>query len=598
MAIILLLPLLLSSPTLADLASPVEAQPYGGTLKVALPSEPNTFNWFSAGSTWSINVLIPVYNRLFRWKNGTLMPELVKDWSVSDDGLTYTFTIHNNVTFQDGKQLTAEDVVFTINVEAQNDWPYYHGYFAKVDRAEVVDQFTFKIYMKEVDAGFLANALAVMNVLPKHIWEPLLNEKGEELAVYNPKLPDEVIGSGPFKLVEYVPGQYVKYTAYENYWQGRPYIDELIVTFITEATTAILAVKKGDIDLYEGWITPEVVPSLITTEGVGIHLYQSATFYHWGFNNLRWPFNITDFRRAMAYCVDKNEIVNTLLAGYGMPGSWGVVPPFGIHAYWYNPNVEGKYSFNLTKAGEILDSLGFVDVDGDGWREAPDGSDFSFEIYPPNYDIIRVRAAQMISDWLSKIPNGGIKAEVRVLEWKSVWPLIRDGKVDSYLLGSGPGADPTWLYRRFHSRPGGTGNWARYSNPEVDQLTEQIGKVLDKEQRREIAWRIQEILADEVPIIVLYYRKFPQPYRADKFDGWFKAVDDGLYNFWTFRYVHLKVETTQPTEPTQPTQPTEPTQPTPPPEEPEMGTNLQFMAALVVIVILIVIIVVLLVKKR
>ena len=608
---LLALLLIMSTPAFLKLATPVRAQQYGGTLKIALPSEPNTFNWFAAGSTWSLDVLYPSYDRLFRWKNGTLVPELAKEFSVSPDGLTYTITIYNNVTFQDGKPLTAEDVAFTVNVLAQQDWTYYHGYFKSVDHAEAVDTYTVKIFMKELDVGFQALGLAVMNIMPKHIWEPLLQEHGDQLAVYNPKIPDEVVGSGPFQIVEYVPGQFVRYKAFDNYWMGRPYADELIVNFITEASTAILAVQKGEIDAYVGWVTPEVVPTLLSTEGVGIHIYQSSTFYHWGFINTRWPFNITDFRRAMAYCVNKQEIVDTVLSGWGIPGSWGVVMPFGPNAQWYNPNVENKYTFNLSKAAEILDKLGFKDVDGDGWREAPNGSDFSFEIYPPHYDIIRIRAAQMISDWLSQIPGGGIKAIVRVLEWKTVWPMIKKAQVDTYLLGSGPGNDISWLYRRFHTREtGGTGNWAHYSNPEVDNLTEALKTTLDPEKRKQIAWRIQEILADEVPIIVLYYRKFPQPYRIDKWEGWYRPLTGGIFNIWTLREVHLRT-TAPPTSPTPPpTSPTPPpTSPSPPPTGPSPtspsptqpgggAANTQFLVMLAIIIVLVIIIIVLLVRRR
>ncbi len=514
----------------------------GGKLVIALPSEPNTFNWFVAGSTWSILVLNPLYDRLVRIVNGTLTWEVATSMEYSSDYKVLTIKIRDGIKWHDGKELTAEDVAFTINVLAKYGWTYYHGYFASVDRAEAVDKYTVKVYFKSPDAGFIYNGLASMNILPKHIWEPLLKEKGDGLAKYAPKIPDELVGSGPFKIVEYRPGQYVKYVANKDYWLKKPCVNELVIVFIRESNVALLAVQKGEVHAYYGWVTAEVVPQLLSTPGVSIHVYTSPTFYHWGFNNLKWPFNITEFRRAMAFAVNKEAIVNEILMGYGIPGSPGVVPPVGINAQWYNPNVQNAYYFDLNKTAEILDKLGFKDVDGDGWREAPDGSDFSFEIYPPAYDIIRVRAAQKIAEWLSQIPGGGIKAVVRVLDWKTVWPLIRDGKVDTYLLGSGPGNDISWLYRRFHSWPGGTGNWARFSDPEVDKLTEMLKTTFEPEKRKEIAWRIQEILAEKVPIVVLYYRKMINPYRSDTFDGWFKPADGGIYNRLTLLNVYMKPE--------------------------------------------------------
>jgi len=520
--------------------------PYmGGTLKIGIGSKPNTLNWFVAGSSWEILVLMPVYNRLVRFYNGTLVKEVAESIEMSPDGRVYTIKIVSGIKFHDGRPLTADDVAFTINMLRNYSWAYYYGVFRNVDRAEAVDPTTVKVYMKRVDAGFVENALSVMNIMPKHIWEPKFRELGDGVAKYNPSLK-ELVGSGPFIIVDYQPDQYVAYKANENYWQGRPCIDQLIMSFIGDASVALLSLEKGDIQTYSGFIGPETAPRILSNPNLAVHVYQSDFYYHWGLNNKKWPFNISLFRKALAYAVDYDTIINTLLMGYGIQGSPGFVPPFGVHAKWYNPNLE-YYTYNLSKAAEILDQLGFRDIDGDGWREAPDGSKFKFEIYPPNYDIIRVRAAEIIANSLAKIPGGGLKAEVRVVEWATAWSLIRGGQVDTWLLGSGPGVDISWLQTRFHSN--GSANWNRYSNPEVDRLIDQLVSELDPEKRREIAWKIQEILADEVPAVNLYYRKFLAPYRVDAFDGWVRVIDDDLANWWNFRFIYPK--TGRPAQPIQ-----------------------------------------------
>ncbi|MEM2203457.1 MAG: ABC transporter substrate-binding protein [Sulfolobales archaeon] len=518
----------------------------GGVLKVAIGSKPNTLNWFVAGSSWEILVLTPIYNRLVRFYNGTLVKEVAQSIEMSPDGKVYTIKIVSGIKFHDGKPLTAEDVAFTINMLRNSSWAYYYGVFRNVDRAEAVDPTTVRVYMKVVDAGFVENALSVMNIMPKHIWEPKFRELGDGVAKYNPSL-SELVGSGPFIVTEFQPDQFISYKANTNYWQGRPCIDQLVMSFIGDASVALLALEKGDIQTYSGFITPEVVPRLLSNPSIAIHVYTSDFYYHWGLNNKKWPFNITLFRKALAYAVDYDAIINTVLMGYGVRGSPGFVPPFGVHAKWYNPNLE-YYTYNLSKAAEILDQLGFKDIDGDGWREAPDGSKFKFEIYPPSYDIIRVRAAEIIADSLAKIPKGGIKAEVRIVEWATAWALIRGGQVDTWLLGSGPGYDISWLQTRFHSK--GSANWNRYSNPEVDKLIDQLVAELDPNKRRELAWKIQEILADEVPAVNLYYRKFVAPYRVDAFEGWVRVTDDDLNNWWNFLNIYSK--TGKPVAPTPP----------------------------------------------
>lgn len=513
---------------------------YGGTLKVALPEEPSVFNWWTASSLWDLIILSPIYSRLVRIINGTLAFELAKHIEWSPDHKVLTIRIVEGAKFHDGKTLTAYDVAFTIDILSENTWTYYHSYFINVEKVEVVDDHTLNIYFKNPDAGFIYNALAVMNIMPKHIWEPIFKSLGDEVIKYSPKIPEDLVGSGPFKIVEYVPGEYIKYVVNKDYWFGRPCIDELIYVFIPEANVALLAVQKGEVDAYAGWVTPEVVPELLSTPGVAVHLFASDVFYHWGLNNLKWPFNITEFRKALAYCVDREAIVKELLMGYGIVGNPGIVPPFGIHEQWCNKELLDKYWFNLSKAAEILDKLGFKDIDGDGWRETPDGREFSFEIYAPSYDVIRVRVAQLISEWLSNIPGGGLRAVPKVVEWKTVWPLIKEAKVDTWLLGSGTGNDISWLLKRLHSRPKGSGNWVRYSNPTVDELTEKLTSTFDLVERRSIAYKIQEIIAEDVPLITLYYRRFPIPYRIDKFDGWFLVVDEPPANFITLLRVHLK----------------------------------------------------------
>ncbi|MEM4970543.1 MAG: ABC transporter substrate-binding protein [Sulfolobales archaeon] len=587
--------------------------PYmGGTLKIGIGGKPNTLNWFVAGSSWEILVLMPIYNRLVRFYNGTLVKEVATSIEMSPDGRVYTIKIVDGIKFHDGTPLTAEDVAFTINILKNYSWAYYYGVFRNVDRAEAVDRTTVKVYMKNIDVGFVENALSVMNIMPKHIWEPKFRELGDGVAKYNPSIK-ELVGSGPFIVVDYQPDQYIVYKANDNYWQGRPCIDQLVMTIIGDASVALLSLEKGDIQTYSGFIGPETAPRILSNPNLAIHVYQSDFYYHWGLNNKKWPFNITLFRKALAYAVDYNAIINTLLMGYGIQGSPGFVPPFGVHAKWYNPNLK-YYTYNLSKTAEILDQLGFKDVDKDGWREAPDGSKFKIEIYPPNYDIIRVRAAEIIADSLAKIPGGGIKAEVRVVEWATAWSLIRGGQVDTWLLGSGPGVDISWLQTRFHSN--GSANWNRYSNPEVDKLIDQLVRELDPNKRREIAWKIQEILAEEVPAVNLYYRKFIVPYRVDTFDGWVRLIDDDFANWWNLRFIYPKtgrpaqtpvvtVTATAVTEviktvtPTQP--PSTPTQTIAPPAGPAQAGGLNtFLIGVIaaIVVIAAAVITVLLTRRR
>jgi hypothetical protein len=148
--------------------------------------------------------------------------------------------------------------------------------------------------------------------------------------------------------------------------------------------------------------------------------------------------------------------------------------------------------------------------------------------------------------------------------------MIQQGKVMTWLLGSGWSADISWLYSRFHCPPGGSGNWAKYCNPEVDKMLEDLRSSFNETYRKELAWKIQEILALEAPVINLYYQAFPTPYRIDKFDNWFITPSDTLDNRVNMLRLSLKsslcptpVTTPKPTTTTpSPTTPATTTKPT------------------------------------
>lgn len=219
-------------------------------------------------------------------------------------------------------------------------------------------------------------------------------------------------------------------------------------------------------------------------------------------------------------------------------------PFWGI---WYNPNVPQTYTFDLEKAAELLDGLGWVDTDGDGIREGTEehaGEPIAFDIGPPIYDPVRCRAAELISINLKEI---GIDATVQYMEWKTLWgkitqPLDSPTKIDSWLLGSSQSIDPEWFKTRLHSSSIPNPNYYGFIHAEFDQLAELQSTQFDVEERKETVWRMQEILAEEVPLVVMYFRQSPSVYRTDKLTGWVDHFAAGMSNFWNFINVRPRVE--------------------------------------------------------
>jgi peptide/nickel transport system substrate-binding protein len=520
---------------------------HGGTLIIPVASDPPEQHQWNLGAASSLEFLVPMNDYLVRIDPiaGGPVPWLAESWEVSEDKMTYTVHLAKGVKFHDGTEMTSEDVKWCYDFVMANNFTRMSEVWSYLDRdepTEIIDDYTLRFNLEEPFVSFARETLGEVMIQPKHVWEEIVARPDFDWLTYIPAL-DEQVGCGPFKLVKYVPNSYFKFEAFEDYWHGKPYVDEFLRPVITSGEVELLAVKRGEADVFRGFLASQAIPGLIREEGIGIYIYNNPFMFHWGFNNQKWPFSVKEFRYACACAVDKQDLVDTLLIGYGMTGPVGVEAPF--YDFWYNPNVPQTYTFNLTKAEETLDDLGWVDTDGDGIREGTGehtGEPLAFDIGPPIYDPVRVRAAELIADNLAHI---GIDATVQYMEWKTLWgkiiqPLDSPTKIDSWILGSGQSIDPEWMKIRLHSSAIPNPNYYGFVSAEYDGLAELQSTQFDTEERRQTVWRMQEILAEEVPLIVLYFRQSPSVYRTDKLTGWVNSFDNPRGNSWDIINVREK----------------------------------------------------------
>ncbi|MHA1581642.1 MAG: ABC transporter substrate-binding protein [Candidatus Baldrarchaeia archaeon] len=289
--------------------------------------------------------------------NLTVVPWLAESWEVSENGTVWTFNLRNNVTWQDGVPFTADDVVFTIETVLENKPPTWYSYFELIDRAEAVDNYTVRVYMKQPYAWTLTT-FASFEILPKHLW------KDVPWNTTNPPM----IGTGPFKWVKWEKGEYIELEKNPNYWQaGKPHLDRVLWTVYETGSAEVLALRSGEVDLMYRYIPLESIKTLIEDPNIVVGVSPGLNFRYFIPNLRRAPFNDINLRKALAYAVDKETIVNAIMLGYASPIDSFVPQAWGK---WNNPNVP-KYEYNLTKANEILDKAGYLDVDGDGIRELP-----------------------------------------------------------------------------------------------------------------------------------------------------------------------------------------------------------------------------------
>jgi len=479
---------------------------------------------------------------------GAVVPWIAESWEISDDKLSYVVHLTEGVLFHDGVEVTAEVVKWNFDFIMANNFTRMSNVWQILSRekpTEIIDKYTLRFHVAEPYVPFARQTLGTAYIYPQHIWEPIAADPNFDWFTYVPS-DDEQIGCGPYKFVAYVPNAWYKFEAFDDYWHGRPHIDELVRPIITSGDAELLAVKRGDVDIFTGFLASEAIPGLLREEGIGLYLYNNPYMYHWGMNTGKWPFSVLEFRSALAHAIDKQDIVDTLLLGYGLPGTPGVEAPF--YNYWFNPNVPETYYFDLEKAAEILDDLGWVDTDGDGIREGTGdhaGEPLEFDIGPPIYDPVRCRAAELLSTWFAEI---GVDATVQYMEWSTLWdkiiqPLDSPAKIDTWLLGSSQSAEPTWMHTRLHSDNIPNPNYYGLRNAEYDELAMLQGTQFDSSERQATIWRMQEILAEEIPLVVLYFRQSPSVYRNDEFTGWVEDFGAGMDIFWNYINLRLIVET-------------------------------------------------------
>ncbi len=265
-----------------------------------------------------------------------------------------------------------------------------------------------------------------------------------------------------------------------------PKADKLYILVITTQEAQMMALKKGEIDLL-GWsVPPTQVADLEKDPNIKILTTEPGEYYPLVFNCRKYPLNITEFRRALAHAIDKDKLVEVLLQGYGKPARSCLASGHGI---WFNPNTT-DYEFNLTKAKQIPESIGFVDTDGDGILNDPKTGENLQElsIMIPSYDPLRIRMAQMICGWFQEIgvPYRAAPTEHGTMIDEVVYQ--RDFDMVCWTYGWWPPWDPIPLL--YHSREDYPGGWndVGYINESWDQLIDEILEAPDMDTLRQLIW--------------------------------------------------------------------------------------------------------------
>ncbi|MEE9591153.1 MAG: peptide-binding protein [Thermodesulfobacteriota bacterium] len=476
----------------ADIVNAGLKPAYGDTIIEGSIGEPSVLIPMLAGDASSHAIAGLVFNGLVKYdKDLTLIGDLAESWDISEDGLTITYHLRKGVRWTDDVEFTAEDVMFGYKtiIDEKTPTPYSED-FKQVTKAEIIDKYTFRVTYERPFAPALSS-WGNLTILPKHLLE------GKDIT--KSELGRHPMGMGPFIFVNWIPGQEVILESNHDYFEGRPYIDRYIYRIIPDSATMFLELKTGGIDRMG--LTPiqytRQTSSPYFEKNFKKYRYPVPSYTYLGFN-LKHPwFNDKRVREAIAYAIDKQEIVDGVLLGLGNPATGPYVP-----GTWpYNPTVK-KYTYNRDKATQLLREAGWEDTDDDGLLDK-DGRNFEFTILTNMGNSLRLKTATIIQWRLGMI---GIKVNIRAVEWATfINEFVDKRRFEAVILGWSIGLDPD-QYDIWHSSKTKEKefNFVSFSNEEVDELLEKGRRTFDIDERKMAYFRIQEILAEELPYIFLY----------------------------------------------------------------------------------------------
>jgi peptide/nickel transport system substrate-binding protein len=514
------------------------------TFIVGQTNDVRTFNPLKAIESPEYETMGVMYDTLLGWDKDTMepVPGLATDWSVSDDGLTWTFTIRDDATWSDGEPLTASDIAFTFNFILENNFSALTSYLTYTDEITAPNDTT--LIWRTTKPTTLPIAPPFIFIMPEHVWGGMTKEEAKQFDNF----PDPV-GSGPFRLVEWRKGDFWRLEANEDYWGGAPVIDELVFRVFGNDEAMVQALRAGEIDIAYG-ITPTLFDSLQGADGITTHVGAALGFTQMSFGQCFWDgkpcqgashhsaLNDPEVRRAVAMAIDKQAIVDRVLLGYATPGTTVIPPAYPWH---YEPSADELIPFDIEGANALLDQAGYLDTDDDGVREMPGGGEpLEFRFIVRTEDQNSVRAGQLIAGWLDQI---GISVRPEAVTDGKLIDLWLANDFDLYIWGWGVEPDPDFQLSTYTTDQCLVWSDTCYSNPTYDQMYLQQKTTASRDERMQIVQEMQRILYQDIPEIVLYYENDLQAYRSDRWTGLVEQpADQGnlVYQYGTYTYRNVR----------------------------------------------------------
>ena len=541
---------------LAASSSP-SASPGSVTLKIGWTEEPDNLNPFIGYQNETYEIWALNYDLLFGYGDRNQpVPDLATELptkangGISPDGLTWTIKIRSGVKWQDGVPLTAADVAFTFNYIVKNQMANFTNSTFGIKSATALDPTTVRIVCSKPKADL---ETMWVPIIPQHIWEHVSPQAAG--TSYSVKLP--LVGSGPFQTVAFKKGSYIHMVRNPDYWGPKPAVTDIYFLVYQDADTMVTDLKSGNIDA--AWGIPQAQFSALKSDPTFKTVPYS--YYNWNyleFNSYAKASSLGNpvlrdwrFRNALNYAVDKQQIARVAYQGYATPGTT-VIPP-GIWAnpdYHWQPPAAQAYTFDLAKAGQLLDQAGYR-LSSSGVRLDKSGKPIRLRLYASTDSSQEQSEAKLIAGWLGKL---GLKITLSVVDpgtltsdiynahgttWAPDYDLVVWNWTGYY--------DPGQTLVCFTTPQIGSLDEPFWSNAQYDALNLQQSSTIDPQARQTPIWQMQQLMYQQTPWIVLTYPDYLEAYNVSKWTGWQQMFDGHgpAFNTEGFigSYLHLQPKT-------------------------------------------------------
>jgi peptide/nickel transport system substrate-binding protein len=469
-------------------------------MHVAAMAAPITFNPVFIRDAISAEVSGLLHPQLIGTNPETMEvePRMIESWTISEDNRTYEITLRDNLRWSDGEPITTRDVAFTLRVICHADytgWMFPLLQYIKGSREfrtarismhaegeiagiRVLDERTLQIELNKPHAPFLS--YLTFAPLPYHLLGEIAVEE-LEMHPYSRTLP---VGAGPYLLQEWRQDEYLHVRANPDYYLGEPQIAQVYYRFIANPEAQIIELLAGKLDLIPTAVKVEDIHQLQDDPQIAIHRNKRLVYDYISMNMNKdySPLKNKKVRMALSMLVDKNELVDDILLGYGTPLNGPLLP---LH-FAYDPDFS-QYEHSLPAARNLLLEAGYPLME--------------LKLIYNAGNIVREHVALLLKEKAAYI---GVDIKIQILEWEAFLAAISSGDYDLAILGRGADADPDLS---FHWHSQGAGNVMSYSSEKLDELLERGVSLRDREQRGAIYREVQRLIAGDAPIIWLYTRE-------------------------------------------------------------------------------------------